>query len=224
MNTFHSEKRALLFDLDGTLIDTPLGFKTLLADLGWEIKAFDNMAHYYSGLNVQALLEHVLVDTTNIEEKVKTFTQTYYENIEKYTYFFPGVIEGMTFFKDNAITWGIISNKDHAQCVKLCQIFNLEPDFLLGSGVIEFTKPHPAPLLKAAQKLKVKPSHCYYIGDMPSDIQASEHALMNAIYCQYGCYHHLDPCYTYAKVCEKFDDIYHVCNISRTTNNTGAVL
>lgn len=223
MNIFQVDNQALLFDLDGTLIDTAQGFKVLLNDLGWDTKEFDSMAHYYSGLNLQALLEHVLVDTSNIEQKLNDFVEKYYEDIEKYTFFFPGVIEGIQYFTDKNIKWGIVSNKEHNQCVKICQQFNLEPNFLLGSGVIPFKKPHPAPLVKAAKKIGVKPYNCFYFGDMPTDIQASEHALMNAVYCHYGCYQHLDPCYTYSRVCHSFNDLYHVCNIE-TTTNTGAVL
>lgn len=223
MTAFNPETQSLLFDLDGTLIDTPKGFQKLLQDLDWKIKDFDYMAHYYCGLNLQALLEHVLVDTNNLDEKLKEFINLYYENIDQYTFFYPGVSEGLKYFSDNHIKWGIVSNKEHSQCVKICQDFNLDPIFLLGSGVIPFTKPHPAPLVKAAKKIGVKPYNCYYFGDMPTDIQASEHALMQAVYCQYGCYHYLDPCYTYSKVCTKFEDMYDICHLS-TATNTGAVL
>lgn len=218
------KNKVLLFDLDGTLIDTGRGFQKALEDIGWELNPFDDMAHYYSGMGIQALLEHVLVDSSDIKAKIQTFMQSYHDGIEKYTFFYPGVLDAIEFFKNNNITWGIISNKEHAQCVKLCQIFGLEPDFLLGSGVINFTKPHPAPLLKAAQKLNVKAASCYYIGDMPTDIQAAERALMTPVYCQYGCYHYFDPCYTYARICKKFDDLFDVCNITGTTKNSGTTI
>ena len=223
MDIFQKDNQALLFDLDGTLIDTAQGFKALLHDLQWDIKDFDNMSHYYSGLNLQALLEHILIDTTNIENKLNEFIDAYYNHIEKYTFFYPGVIEGISLFTDNNIKWGVVSNKEHNQCVKICQQFNLNPNFLLGSGVIPFKKPHPAPLIKAAKKIKVKPYNCYYFGDMPTDMQASEHALMNGVYCHYGCYQYLDPCYTYSRVCHNFSDLYHVCNLE-TTNITRKIL
>lgn len=207
------QRQVLLFDLDGTLIDTALGFQCLTEQLAWKTEAFDNYARYYSGLSVRSYLEHLLIDKSNIDEKISDFLQQYHLNIEKYTFFFPGVLDILKDLTQRNITWGIVSNKDHAQCIKICQKFSLDPDFLLGAGVIPFKKPHPAPLLKAAQKLQVLPSQCFYFGDMPTDIQASEHALMMAVYCSYGCHHYIDPCYTYTRVCHKFEDLYEVCNI-----------
>ena len=217
MLNINEKPQALLFDLDGTLIDTGAGFKKVFEDLGWEINTFDKLAQYYSGLSLESLMEHLLKDKSSLEKKIDEFQQTYFAHIERYTFFFPGAYELIEKISQQKISWGIISNKDHAQCVKIAQLFQLEPDFLLGSGVIPFKKPHPAPLLKAAQKLKVRPSKCYYFGDMPSDLQASDHALMQGVYCQYGCHHLIDPCYTYPRVCKTIDDIYDLCQLNEPT-------
>lgn len=213
----YEKPQALFFDLDGTLINTGAGFKKVLEDLNWDIHTFDQLAHYYSGLSLESLFNHLLKDKSSLQEKIDEFQEIYFSQIQKYTIFYPGAYELIQKMTEQDIKWGIISNKDHAQCVKIAQLFQLEPDFLLGSGIIPFKKPHPAPLLKAAQKLKVSPSKCYYFGDMLSDLQASEHALMNGVYCQYGCHHLIDPCYTYKRTCLNIKDVHDLCFSSSST-------
>jgi len=86
------------------------------------------------------------------------------------------------------IAWGIVTNKATRFTEQIVAALRLAPDCVVCGDTTPYTKPHPAPLLHAAQALSLAPSRCWYVGDDLRDVQAARAAGMRAIAVEYG-YH-----------------------------------
>lgn len=84
--------------------------------------------------------------------------------------------------------WGIVTNKPHAMTVPLLERLGLIDDCgcIISGDRLPRKKPHPAPLLLAADELGVRTDRCVYVGDAPRDIEAGREAGMSTIAAAYG--------------------------------------
>jgi phosphoglycolate phosphatase len=182
--------RAVFFDLDGTLIQSAQGFEKVFSELQLEAPPFDSTANFLAGVDWRALIDYLFRDRPkDIPDIYIAFLKYYEAHIHNLSQFYPHAEETLARLKENGIITGIISNKNHPQCLLLNQFLDFRVDILLGSGVIPFKKPHPAPLIRACYELDLKPWECLYIGDMPTDLEAAALAGMHGVYARYGLYH-----------------------------------
>ena len=84
--------------------------------------------------------------------------------------------------------WGLVTNKPHALTVPLLERLRLTrlPRTVVSGDRLPQRKPHPAPLELAASELGLEPEQCVYVGDAPRDIQAGKAAGMRTIVAAYG--------------------------------------
>jgi phosphoglycolate phosphatase len=84
--------------------------------------------------------------------------------------------------------WGVVTNKPHSLTVPLLERLGLLDDCacVISGDRLPQKKPHPAPLLLAAEELGVNAERCVYVGDAPRDIEAGRHARMATIVAAYG--------------------------------------
>lgn len=183
---------ALLFDLDGTLVDTA-------PDLA---RATNALRHHhglakldYATIRAQvsnggsALVTLALgIDDEHPEHAAaRSFLlESYGEALAVHSRLFPsleGLLEG---WEAAGRPWGIVTNKPRRYAAPLIEALRLAPGVLLCADDLPVKKPHPAPLLEAARRLEVTPTGCWYIGDHLRDIQASRAAGMPAIAVAYG--------------------------------------
>ena len=94
-------------------------------------------------------------------------------------------------FKARAIAWGLVTNKSLRFTEHIIAKLELEPACVVCGDSTPHLKPHPAPLLLAAEQLKLAPASCIYVGDDLRDIQAARAAGMRPIAVEWG-YHHPD--------------------------------
>ncbi|NHI00543.1 MULTISPECIES: HAD family hydrolase [Oceanimonas] len=187
--------KAVLFDLDGTLLDTA-------GDMG----AAAN--HVITGLGLNALSDEVLACTTSdgsyallragipqamieqhgldrLRERMLGF---YRQNLCHHTQPYAGVPELLGWLNQNAIPWGVVTNKPAALTEPLLAALPLfsQCGVTVSADTLAHKKPHPAPLLHAAAHLGVKADHCVYVGDHRRDIEAGLAAGMATLAAGWG--------------------------------------
>jgi len=102
------------------------------------------------------------------------------------TRLFPGMPELLKNLKSSDIAWGIVTNKAKRFTERIVEELSLDPDCVVCGDSTPHLKPHPAPLLLAAQLLKLAPGNCCYVGDDLRDIQAARAAGMRSIAVTWG--------------------------------------
>lgn len=177
--------KCVLFDLDGTLLDTSLDFAYALNQT---LKQFDQPTLRYQdirkvvsqgGLAMTKLgFPHLSDD--ELEEKRQFFLKIYFDNIAHHTQVFPGLQAGLQNLADKNIPWGIVTNKPGWLTEKLLESieFPSQPLSVVSGDTLEVRKPNPEPLYLAAKQCGIPPSECLYLGDHPRDIEAGINAGM----------------------------------------------
>ncbi len=185
---------AVLFDLDGTFADTA-------PDLGRAINAMRSTrglgpvalaeTRRVTSLGARGLLgvgfgigpEHA--DYAALREE---FLQIYENNLCCDTVLFPGMAELIDRLEANGLRWGIVTNKAERFALPLMQQlgYDARTACIIGGDTTGHMKPHPAPLLAAANILELSPAQCTYVGDDERDIQAGKAAGMKTIAVRFG--------------------------------------
>jgi N-acetyl-D-muramate 6-phosphate phosphatase len=185
---------AVLFDLDGTLIDSA-------PDLG---AAADKMrtdrglpslpaARYrpMAGAGARGMLG-VAFDITPDHPDYDTLREEFFVNYEscmtQRTYAFDGVGPLIEALVSRPVPWGVVTNKAKRFTEPLTQAMALfaSAATVVSGDTTPHAKPHPAPLLEAARRLGIAPQRCLYVGDDERDIVAGHAAGMGTVAAAYG--------------------------------------
>src|SRR5690606_12488287 len=187
-------QKLVLFDFDGTLADTAPDLAAAankqrtrrgLAPLDYEsLRPF--ASHGARGL-LKAGLD-MDPDHPEYESCRQQFLADYEQDMTTLTRLFPGVKELLSTLKQNGYAWGIVTNKVEYLAIPLIVHLGLYTDcaVTVGGDTTDHAKPHPAPLLYAAEKAGFAPSQCIYIGDDQRDMIAGKAAGMATIAAAYG--------------------------------------
>ena len=131
-----------------------------------------------------------------VEPLQQEFLKTYKNDIATKSSIFKGLDIFIDDISSLGMRWGIVTNKPKAMTTPLLKALNItnEPACVISGDRLPQRKPHPAPLLLAADKLDLTPESCIYIGDAPRDIEAGRAAKMRTIAVTYGYIRpHQDP-------------------------------
>ena len=189
--------KAVLFDLDGTLLDTGPDFEYIVNDMRQQrgIKEPVNYPEFrpHIARGSAAMTQYAFQLTpedVGYDEILKEFYSIYMQQMGRYAKLFPGIDELIQQLDEANIKWGVVSNRQLAFMPKILQQFNLHDGAhcIVGSDSTPHRKPHPAPLLHAAELLSISPRQCFYVGDFASDIEAAKAAGMHSIAATWG-YH-----------------------------------
>jgi phosphoglycolate phosphatase len=185
----------VLFDLDGTLIDTVADFVVVVNQLLQE----HNKPHIESRLIQQTVSNgaRALVKLAfQIEENHTDFPglnqrllDLYLQQLEStQATLYPGLDELLAKLENADIPWGIVTNKPEKYSVVLLDKLGLSTrcSVLVCPEHVSERKPHPEPILLACQKLQKDTERTVYIGDHVRDIQAAKNADVIAIAAAYG--------------------------------------
>jgi 2-phosphoglycolate phosphatase len=169
---------AVLFDLDGTLIDTAPDMGTALNNLlieeDYDPLPLESIRPFVSqgGLVLTRLGFGETVKEQEIEPLRLRFLQHYREIVADNSVLFDGMAEVLSCLEKNNLLWGIVTNK---------------PEWLTTPLLEKMSqKPHPQPLIVAAKTIGVKCENCIYIGDDKRDIDAGNSANMITLSAAYG--------------------------------------
>jgi phosphoglycolate phosphatase len=101
---------------------------------------------------------------------------------------FDAVAEVLAVLEARRLRWGIVTNKATRFTLPLLEALGLPyaPHVVVCGDTTPYSKPHPAPLLAAAEQLGVAPARCLYVGDAERDVMAGLAAGMQTIVARYG--------------------------------------
>jgi 2-phosphoglycolate phosphatase len=185
---------AVLFDLDGTLIDSApdLGAAAdkMRIDRGLPSLPLE-LYRPMAGAGARGMLgiafgiapEHADYPVLRDE-----FFANYERCMTERTYAFEGVPELIAELAARGMAWGVVTNKAMRFTRPLTQGMALftTAAAIVGGDTTPHSKPHPAPLLEAARQMGVEPGRCIYVGDDERDVLAAKAAGMAAVAATYG--------------------------------------
>jgi len=190
----HPTIQAVLFDLDGTLIDSApdLGAAADLMRTRRNMPALGLDAYRsMAGAGARGMLGVALgmqPEHPDYEAHKSEFLSNYESAMTVHTRAFAGVQVMLGCLVDAKLPWGIVTNKAERFTLPLVRTMEvLQGAAAVVSGdTTPHAKPHPAPLLEAARRLQVHPATCIYVGDDERDIVAGKAAGMLTVAARYG--------------------------------------
>jgi N-acetyl-D-muramate 6-phosphate phosphatase len=186
--------KAVLFDLDGTLIDSAPD----LAGAGNDMRAARGLpllpiAHFRPmvGAGARGMVGRALdvrPGQEGFEALRDEFLQRYEARMTRETQVFAAVRPLLETLAGHNLPWGIVTNKAARFSEPLVRALGLldAAATLVCGDTTPFAKPHPAPLLEAARRMAVGPAECVYVGDDLRDVQAGRAAGMATVAVAWG--------------------------------------
>ncbi len=185
---------SVLFDLDGTLLDTADNFlaiiRTMRSESGLPVVADDLVRDRVSD-GATAMLAAAFsleVGDARLDNLRNDFLLRYERDLAVHTRLYPGMAELLEWLEAEDIQWGVVTNKLSRSSTPLLEAFGLGnrcrslvcPDHVIQG------KPHPEALLKACKDMGADPQHAVFVGDHLRDIQAGRAAGMATVAALYG--------------------------------------
>jgi len=186
----------VLFDLDGTLLDTApdlaYAMNTVLDEHGHPPVRYPLFRSHVAG-GSNAMIRHSFAiadnhpDFSSLKQK---FLLAYEANLVKNTSPFPGIEALLEQLDINYVRWGIVTNKPGFLTAPLLNHFSITARCccIVSGDTLPTRKPDPEPLLYACQISDCSPERTLYIGDTQGDIIAAHAAGMDSVAVTYG-YH-----------------------------------
>jgi phosphoglycolate phosphatase len=184
--------QAILFDLDGTLVNTAPDLIFALNQLliKENLKEVDNeLAKRQVAYGAKALIKlgfGIKDGHSKLDNLHQQFLQIYTNNIVRNSDFFPNVLAFVDELVARGIAWGVVTNKPENLTFLLLEQLKFYPEVVVCGDTLKFSKPHPAPLLFACAQLAVLPERCLFVGDDKNDMLAGKNAKITAVAVGYG--------------------------------------
>ncbi len=193
--------QAVLFDLDGTLIDTAPDFaevvNQLLANHGKAELPYSAIRENVSkGARALVTLAFDLQEgDEGFEALRQELLDLYSQHLSVETALFPGMHELLLWLEDRNIPWGIVTNKPrlYAEPILADLLISQRCSALVCPDDVTNTKPDPEPMLLACKQIGCQALQTIYIGDHRRDIEAGKNAAMKTIAVNYGYIEANDP-------------------------------
>ncbi len=189
----HRFPRGVLFDLDGTLLDSA---PDMLATVNRMRQARGRapMAlaairpHVSRGARAMAAAAFPDVPPERVPDLVPEFLAIYRVELGHHGRPFDGIEEMLAALEDDGVRWGIITNKPEGLARDLLPMLGWDrrSAVLVGGDTLAERKPHPLPLLHAAAAIGIAPAGCAYVGDDRRDIDAARAAGMASVVALWG--------------------------------------
>ncbi len=186
--------QAILFDLDGTLIDSAPDLGAAVDEMrvarGLPSLPLESYRHM-AGAGARGMLGiafDMKPDHPEFNEYKEEFFRIYENRLTQLTSAFDGVAHMLQVLQQRGLPWGIVTNKSSRFTDPLVrQMALLSPAAVVISGdTTPHPKPHPEPLFEAARRLRMDPTQCWYVGDDERDIVAGKAAGMQTLAATYG--------------------------------------
>lgn len=196
--------QALLFDLDGTLVDSvpdiAVAIDRMLQSLQLPV-AGEARVRNWVGNGAQKLVQRALaygydesenaVTWPHLTEAHQRYSAFYREHLAVHTRCYDGVVDALQQLHAAAMPLAVVTNKPEAFATGLLHELQLLSLFacVIGGDTVAERKPTAMPLLEAARRLQVDVTRCWMIGDSKTDIHAARNAGMPVVAVPYGYNH-----------------------------------
>ncbi len=194
MTRFAGPIAAVLFDLDGTLIDSApdLGSAAdqMRVSRGLPSLPLERYRHM-AGAGARGMLGvafGIRPEENGYEVMREEFFANYERCMTERTFSFDGVATLLQAIVQRQLLWGVVTNKSARFTDPLTAAMPLfaSAKAIVSGDTTPHAKPHPEPLLEAARRLGVDPAQCVYVGDDERDIVAGRAAGMYTVAATYG--------------------------------------
>ncbi|WP_425060995.1 Pyrophosphatase PpaX [Sporomusa carbonis] len=171
--------KGLLFDLDGTLIDTSeLIIRSFQHTFKQHYDRILSLQEIYAffGKPLKAAMEHYGPD--KVDELIKTYREFNLNHHDELTTGFTGVPEAIHKLYNAGILTAIVTSKTKSTAIRGLRLFDMHKYFpvVIGHEECQKHKPDPEPVLLALAQLKLSPSECLMVGDSPFDLASARAA------------------------------------------------
>lgn len=185
---------AVLFDLDGTLVDSAPDLAGATNDMlqarGLALVPFERLRPMV-GAGARGMMG-IAFAVTPLDEAFAALRTEFFDRYEarllQDTRPFDGVPDLLQGLADAGLPWGIVTNKSERFALPLCRGLGWQQHAaaVVGGDTTPHAKPHPAPLLEAARRVGVAAADCVYVGDDERDIAAGRAAGMATVAVRWG--------------------------------------
>ncbi len=184
--------QGVLFDLDGSLVDTAEDFQCALAKLcDAEGRALPSASAIRARVSdgARALVRLVFGETLDegrVERLRERLLSFYGQSLAERSQPFPGIRPLLSRLAEAKLPWGVVTNKPQRYASPLLKALDLHPKTLVCPEHVRRAKPHPDALWLACQQLRCPCERAVYIGDHRRDMEAAQRAGLTAIAAVYG--------------------------------------
>lgn len=194
---------AVVFDLDGTLIDSApdihAAINHIIAEDGFPPLSLPLITSFI-GNGVATLVERAyrhlgaLPSDQDLDVTVARFADVYAQNAAVLTRPYPGVVDGLEALKRSGVRLGVCTNKPSAIAWSILKALDIGDvfDAVIGGDSCARRKPDPEPLFACIDALGAAPMHAIYIGDSETDVQTAFAAGVRMVAVTYG-YAQVEP-------------------------------
>lgn len=186
--------KSILFDLDGTVLDTApdlaLALSRLRARFGLPEVTADDI-RFYAGIGALPLIREFIGDKADdvSEQTLRSdYLALYQACLSDTTIYFDGMESVLSCLDANNVPWGIVTNKPTFLTTPLLDAFGIleRAGVIVCGDTLPKTKPDPAPLLHASDSMNINPETTLYVGDSINDVLAANRAGMTSCLAAYG--------------------------------------
>ena len=190
-----TQKLTILFDLDGTLVDTApdlMGAHNhVMKKFGYPEKSLEdikNIAGRGAWIMMQRTFRDEIKDEKLKKEMIKEFINHYAKNIDKKSKPMSGVIDFLKWAKSNQILMGVCTNKQERLAIDLLKKINLSEyfEYVAGCDTFDFNKPDPRHLTNVIEIIGGDVKKCIMVGDSEVDSQSAQNAKIPFILVEEG--------------------------------------
>jgi len=174
--------RAIIFDLDGTLLDTlkdlAYSVNAVLKEKGFNEHSVDAY-RYFVGDGIEALVRRAFpedkITDPDIPVLVKAVKDEYQKRWAEHTHPYPGIEAMLDHLEDSGIPKAVFSNKPHVFTTLTVESLLSRWSFAAVQGIEDGVpkKPDPGGALKLAEQMGIKPEHIVYLGDTATDMKTA---------------------------------------------------
>ena len=182
----------VMFDLDGTLIDSGRDICTAVnlmrKDYGLAPLPCPTVIGYVGDGIRQLVKRSLRRHAVDLEEATRVCARHYRAHLHDRTTLYPGVRDGLRRLRRAGYRLAVISNKPRAACRKILRHFRIAPLFsvVLGGGDTQRLKPHPEPLRAALRQTRTDAKRSWMVGDHKTDLEAARRAHVRSIFLPHG--------------------------------------
>jgi phosphoglycolate phosphatase len=188
--------KALLFDLDGTLLNSAPAFMAAMDAYSDQVqlpRLTEHREHFASAGARAAIREihQMTPEHPRFNQRRADFLALFLDTPVALNSWYPDIKEWLLELDQAGVAWGIVTNKPrpHTEKVLATLLDDITPPALVCQGDLPTIKPDPAMLWAASDTLGLAPHQCLYAGDHERDVQAGLAANMHTLACTFGYLH-----------------------------------